>query len=109
MRIITAMITSFLLLFGANIYASDMHHDHHEMTVTKTHESYQAVGVIKSIDGSDIEIHHEPIKSLQWPEMDMFFQLAHSVSLNGIDVGSKVNFTFHEQDGNYMITAVSKR
>lgn len=54
-----------------------------------------------------ITIEHEPIPALQWPEMEMEFDLAPGLAVKGIQVGRRVEFTLSKGgEGGYVIDRI---
>lgn len=67
-----------------------------------------AVGVVDEVDPArnTVTITHEPIKSLGWSAMTMDFVVEDKKMLSKLTKGRKVNFTFIQQHGDYVITKV---
>ena len=82
------------------------------MTDTSTMEdkSVTGSGVIRAINRAQgtLKLQHEPIEVLGWPSMNMDFQLAGDVSLDGLSVIDPVMFTLEEIDDRYRITSIHK-
>ena len=55
-----------------------------------------------------INMAHDPIPALDWPDMVMDFDLKDSVSLQGLNKGDKVEFELEKGDGGYMIKSITK-
>lgn len=54
-----------------------------------------------------IGLQHEPIPTIGWPAMSMEFAVAPSVNLQGIQPGSRVNFSIEKgADGMYVIQSI---
>ena len=54
-----------------------------------------------------IGMRHEPIPAIGWPAMDMEFAVAPAVNLQGIQPGSRVDFSIGKgPDGMYMIQSI---
>ncbi|MBW2240805.1 MAG: copper-binding protein [Deltaproteobacteria bacterium] len=69
-------------------------------------DHFPGAGTVNSIaaDERKINITHDPIPALGWPEMTMDFQLADAVTLEGIEPGQKVEFRLRKRaDGAYVI------
>ena len=73
------------------------------------HAGHSGVGVIEAVDAKHgtVTITHEPIKSLGWPAMTMDFIVKDKKTLAKLAKGKKVNFTFVEQHGDFVITGAS--
>ena len=52
---------------------------------------HQGMGVVKAVKAGKMQIAHEPIPSLQWPTMTMWFELKGHAG-HDISVGDKVHF-----------------
>lgn len=76
---------------------------------TATAQTAQGSGVIKQIDpqANRIVIDHQPIASLDWPQMTMGFKLADPTLLQGLEVGQTVRFELQAEGMNATITAIS--
>jgi len=75
-----------------------------------TGESAMGMGVVNDIfaDERRLNISHEPIEALGWPEMTMDFSLNDNASLDGITAGMKIHFMLVKDDqGNYTIDSIS--
>jgi Cu(I)/Ag(I) efflux system membrane fusion protein len=70
---------------------------------------HQAAGTVEDLDAKTgmVTIHHEPVKSLQWPAMTMGFKVANEALLKGIKPGAAITFEFVErQPGEWVITGI---
>lgn len=58
-------------------------------------EQAQGVGVVKAVDiaSGTVTIDHQPIKSFNWPGMNMMFKVSDPAILKNAAVGNKVEFT----------------
>lgn len=78
---------------------------------SKTHaESHEGRGKINSVDAKagKINLTHEPIASLDWPEMTMDFTVQDKASLSGLKAGQKVAFKLIEtRPGKYVISEIT--
>ena len=73
------------------------------------HAGAHGTGTITAVNAAQrkIGMQHEPIPSLGWPSMTMEFAVAPSVNLQGIQPGSRVNFSLEKgPDGMYMIQSI---
>jgi Cu(I)/Ag(I) efflux system membrane fusion protein len=70
--------------------------------------SLTGTGVVTGLmpDDGKINLRHDPIPALGWPEMQMDFPLAEGVSLDGVELDDKVEFELEKQGGLYPITAL---
>lgn len=73
------------------------------------HASASGVGVVEAVDAKNgtVTISHEPIKSLGWSAMTMDFTVNDKKTLGRLNKGKKVNFTFVQQHGDYVVTKVT--
>jgi Cu(I)/Ag(I) efflux system periplasmic protein CusF len=72
--------------------------------------SYQGIGVVKSIDlkAPAIEIDHGDIEGLM-PAMQMEFPVTDASMLNGIAVNDRIDFTIVNNAGEMKVTAIKKK
>ena len=69
------------------------------------------VGVIHSVSKLNrmVNLTHEPIPALNWPEMTMDLPVEKSVDLNSLKAGDKVTFSLKlGADKKYIITSIEK-
>ncbi len=73
-------------------------------------EKIQGVGMVTELaDGENkIKIAHEPIEALDWPEMNMYFDVKDGVSLNQLKSNDKVDFELEKAAKGYVITSINK-
>lgn len=109
----TATLSFILALFlSGNLpaHAEDMDMSgmdmsaHHHAQAAET----EAVGIVDAIDAAKgtVTISHEAIKSLGWPAMTMDFTVKDKKMLGKLGKGKKINFSFIQQHGDYLITKV---
>ena len=112
----TATLSFILALFLSAhlpVFAADMDMDHMNMpgmdmsSSAKTAET-EAVGIVDEINAAKgiVTISHEPIKSLGWPAMTMDFIIKDKKMLGKVAKGKKINFTFIQKKGDYLITHI---
>ena len=67
-------------------------------------------GVVTGLmpEQAKINLEHDPIPALGWPQMQMDFPLAEGVSLEGIALNDKVEFELEKQGSLYPITALRR-
>lgn len=70
---------------------------------------HRASGRVQSIAGRSITLAHGPVPALQWPAMTMTFALAEPVRLEGLRVGSQVEFAFDMVGGKPTIRSLTRR
>lgn len=68
-------------------------------------------GVLREIrtDENKINMQHDPIPALGWPEMTMDFKVKPEVSFEGLESGDTVEFELEEEDDGYVITIIRQR
>jgi Cu(I)/Ag(I) efflux system periplasmic protein CusF len=68
---------------------------------------HRAVGVVKKVDrkASTVTIAHEPVKSMNWPAMNMTFQVKDKSMLDKLRAGKKVEVEFDQRGKDYVITS----
>ena len=71
-------------------------------------QTYSASGAVTAVSGQGVTISHGPVDGLGWPAMTMTFQTANPDVLAGIAPGDQVAFAFHEADGAYVVTSLTK-
>ena len=76
---------------------------------TSTAATYRTSGRVQAIEGRSITLAHAPVPALQWPAMTMAFTLAEPVRLDGIEVGSQIDFTFDMVGGKPTIRSLARR
>ncbi len=70
----------------------------------------QGVGVVTELASGEnkIKIAHEPIDSLAWPKMNMYFDVKEGVSLGQFKADDKVSFELEKGANGYIINSISK-
>ena len=76
-------------------------------------EVHKGRGTVLEVDSAHgrVELDHEPIPSLQWPEMRMGFVVEQKRQLAQLKKGDQVQFELRgqpDQDGNYVIQKIGK-
>ena len=68
---------------------------------------HKAVGVVKKVDtkASTVTIAHEPVKTMNWPAMNMTFQVKDKSMLDKFSEGKKVEVEFEQRGKDYVITS----
>ena len=77
--------------------------------VHEGHADAHGTGTVTAVNAAQrkIGMQHEPIPAIGWPSMVMEFAVAPSVNLQGIQPGSRVNFSIEKgPDGMYMIQSI---
>ncbi len=67
-------------------------------------------GVLKEVlpDESKVNIAHDPIPALGWPDMVMYFKVKPEVDLSGFKPDEKVRFELEESDDGYVIKSMTR-
>ncbi len=67
-------------------------------------------GVVKKLMPADkkINVAHDPIKSLGWPDMQMDFSVADGVSLDNLKPEDKIEFTLIEGSDGYVVNSIKR-
>ncbi|NNF97731.1 MAG: efflux RND transporter periplasmic adaptor subunit [Halobacteria archaeon] len=68
-------------------------------------------GVLREIRAKEnkVNMQHDPIPALGWPDMTMDFKIKPDVSLEGLESGDAVEFELEESDDGYVITVIQQR
>jgi Cu(I)/Ag(I) efflux system periplasmic protein CusF len=68
---------------------------------------HKAVGVVKKVDtkAATVTIAHEPVKSMNWPAMNMTFHVKDKSMLDKLGEGKKVEVEFEQRGKDYVITS----
>ncbi|MFC4346524.1 efflux RND transporter periplasmic adaptor subunit [Kordiimonas lipolytica] len=70
---------------------------------------HHGMGTVNSIAGSTINLTHDPIQSLGWPEMTMDFTVAPEVDLSLFEPGDRMHFQLQQgEDGPFIIVSAMK-
>jgi Cu(I)/Ag(I) efflux system protein CusF len=106
MKITATLSLTLALLLGAPFTVSAMDMPGMDSPAHAEHAGASGVGVVEAVDTKTgtVTISHEPIKSLGWPAMTMDFVVKDKKILGKLAKGKKVNFTFVQQHGDYVIT-----
>ena len=67
-------------------------------------------GILKELmpNKNKINMAHDPIPALDWPDMVMDFDLKENLSLKGLNKGDKVEFELEKGENGYMIKSITK-
>lgn len=73
-----------------------------------TVKTHKAVGIVKALDAKagTVTFAHEPVKSLNWPAMNMTFNIRDKMFFDRLAAGQKVEFEFAQEGKVYVVTAV---
>lgn len=103
-------LSMFALLVAAPLVGQEQHDhqmDHSNMAASASEAS--AAGLIHQVNGAEksVNLTHEPIPALNWPEMTMDMPVTNRVDLSGFKAGDRVHFSVKlGMDGVYRIIAM---
>jgi Cu/Ag efflux protein CusF len=88
----------------------DEYHDHSPVSADVT-QTIKASGIVKSIapDHESLRIFHDPIPVLNWPAMNMPFDVVDHELTHSLEVGDKVNFEFIQKESKNIILRMKKQ
>lgn len=69
---------------------------------------YSGSGTVTAVAGDQVTIDHGPIEAVGWPAMTMTFTAPEGVAA-GIGPGADVEFSFHDDDGTYVLSSIRQR
>ncbi|MDB5866355.1 MAG: hypothetical protein JWO70_4161 [Betaproteobacteria bacterium] len=74
----------------------------------KAQTTHKAVGVVRKVDSKagTVTLAHEPVKTLNWPAMNMTFKVQDKAMLDKFAEGKKVEVEFQERGKDHVITGV---
>ena len=115
--IIVGAFSAALLAYPGAVLASEDNSDHGtmnhgEMKAMDKKTEAVAVGVINSIDekAGKINVTHEPVPELGWPEMTMDLPVTRRVDLSSVKPGAEVNITLKQgRDKQFRVMAIEPR
>ena len=101
--IAVALMTGATLVHAGEPKGTDIKTGMAKDAKTATHV---AKGTVKSVDAraGTVTLHHEPVKSLKWPEMTMSFKVQDKALMDKLGAGKKVEFEFEQRGKDYVIT-----
>jgi len=97
--------SSFLRLLDTGANEDQKHQNTESMA-----EVHHGMGTLNSIsDKGSVNLTHQAIVTLGWPEMTMDFNVADNVDISGFNIGDMVHFELSKTDnGIFVITKASK-
>ena len=94
-----ALILGFALAATGGIAQADTHeHDMSRAASQANQNVHTGTGVLKAVNAGKVQIAHQPIDSLGWPAMTMWFALRVSLSQD-LKVGDAVRFELAQENG----------
>ncbi|GAB4122585.1 MAG: hypothetical protein Fur0040_03360 [Sideroxydans sp.] len=93
------LLASLFALMAANPAIAAPHQQAgHDMSSHPAHAAtYPATGVVKAVKPGKVQIAHDPIPSLGWPAMTMWFDLETPPAAD-LAVGTRVQFEIRQGD-----------
>ncbi|KJS39701.1 MAG: hypothetical protein VR70_07510 [Rhodospirillaceae bacterium BRH_c57] len=86
---------------------------HQHMTMASEKQvAATATGKVNSVDAAKrtVNITHQPIQALGWPDMTMDFAVAEGVDLSALQPGAQIEFALVKgADGIYMIDSLTRK
>jgi len=92
-----------------SVHAKKSAHPHPEHAEDSV-RSHHTLGVVKSVDeeGGRVKLAHDPVPSLDWPGMTMWFSVADKALLENLKPAQKVRFTLVEgEGGKFVVTDIT--
>lgn len=78
-------------------------------TSDKPEQAVSGMGTVNEVfaDSRKLNISHNPIEALGWPEMTMDFGLSENAVLEGVEAGATIHFTLlKDESGSYRIDSI---
>lgn len=89
---------------------SDMKEMHNKMMGSDKNlaDLIKGTGILNSkmMDANKVNITHEPIPALKWPEMTMDFMVSEDVDLSSWNGGDQIVFSFKQENQTYVIEKI---
>ncbi|MDR2638802.1 MAG: copper-binding protein [Helicobacteraceae bacterium] len=106
-----SLILAAALALAPLAFSADHHHN--EAPLDKTaiaSETIAATGFVRLVDSESkkLTIEHDPIPSLNWPQMTMRFTYDGEQAIKGIKTGDKVKFDFVQEGRVSLIKHIEK-
>lgn len=102
----------FLLDSEASLKASlkRMQSSANDMGMEKKSEAITGTGILREIliEDNKVNMSHDPIPALKWPDMTMYFKVNPDVKLEGFRPDDKVMFELEEGKDGYVIKSMHK-
>ena len=100
-----------LALLAATGLAQAASHEHagHDLSSHPVHAAtYPATGVVKAVKPGKVQIAHDPIPALEWPQMTMWFEIGNMP--DAIRPGDAVRFEIMQRgDRKWQVEKIEKR
>lgn len=100
---------ALLATIGLAQAASHEHPAAHQHAAHAGHAAiYTATGVVKAVKPGKVQIAHEPIPALDWPQMTMWFEIGEMPA--GVQSGDAVRFEIRQRsDKKWQVEKIEKR
>ncbi len=100
---------ALLASIGLAQAASHEHPAGHELSAHAGHAAtHTATGVVKAVKAGKVQIAHDPIPALDWPQMTMWFEIGEMPA--GIKAGDAVRFEMRPRsDKKWQVEKIEKR
>ena len=112
MKRVAVALVALALSAGAHAQMKGMEMDKKGMDMGKSEKKesqvHKGTGVVTNIDraAGKVTLRHEPIKSLNWPSMNMAFAVKDKAMLDSLAKDKKVQFEFVQQGEQFVITSI---
>lgn len=106
-KTVLTLLAATIIPLGAN--AGEMDHSSHNHAMHKKSEAIVGTGVIHTISrmNKTVNLTHDPIPALNWPEMTMDLPVAKDVDIRSLQTGTPIQFHLElGEDKVYRITKV---
>lgn len=106
-----AMI-AVVLAFAAAPALAQTHHQHHGAMASEKQVDATGVGKVNTVDAAKrtVNVTHQPILALGWPDMTMDFAVGEGVDLSVLQPGAQIDFALVKgADGIYMIDSLTRK
>lgn len=94
----------------ARMSSPDIKKEMDSMTDMDMSEKIMAIGILKELmpKQNKINLAHDPIPALDWPDMVMDFEINADVSLKDLNKGDKVEFELVKGENGYVVKSITK-
>ena len=72
-------------------------------------QTHSTTGTVDSVSGQQVTILHGAIKSREWPAMTMSFTVKDAASVQGIEAGDRLAFTFSKSGTEAVLSSITKQ
>ena len=86
----------------------DISKDKKDIDKKSESKTHKGAGTVKKVDSASrkVTIAHGPIKTMNWPAMNMTFTVKDKALLDKFSQDKKVEFEFVQQGSDYVVTSV---